>query len=220
MPPPEPGKLPEHLPLFPLPGTVMFPRDRIVIQAFEPRYVRLVDDALAEARLLGVIQPSTGEIPHPLPDDCPLYTVGGAAYIQAFQETDDARYLLQLTGFSRFRVRSEAVVPGGYRRAAVEWQAFAADVNPADCSSVNRKDLLAALLRHTRAHDLPIDWDRHKQDSTETILHFGIRVCQLDSREKQGMLEAEEAVERARMLMASLAMKEAERSGSGSGSIN
>ncbi len=220
MPPPEPGRLPERLPLFPLSNTVLFPRDRIVIQAFEPRYVQLIDDALAASRVFGVIQPSRDGIPHPLPDDCSLYAVGGAAYIQAFQETDDARYLLQLTGVSRFRVRSETGMQGGYRRADVDWRAFAADVQPADCRAINRKELLAALIRHTRAHELAVDWDRHKRDPTETLLHFGIRICRLDSREKQGMLEAEGVVERARMLRASLAMKEAERSGSGSGSIN
>lgn len=222
MPPPGPEELPTHLPLFPLPGAIMFPRDRIVIQAFEPRYLRMVNHALAGSRLFGVIQPRDDgtTYTHPIPNDCPLYSVGGAAYIQAFHETDDERYLLQLTGVARFRVTSEALDQGGYRRATVEWDEFKPDFEPADCSALDHPGLLNALRRHAQTHGLKVNWDNLAEDATEMLLHFGIRICQLDNREKQGMLEAEGVVERAQMLLASLAMKEAERSGSGSGSIN
>ncbi len=200
----------------------MFPRDRMVIQAFEPRYLRMVNDVLGGPRLFGIVQPRDqgNPYPHPLPDDCSLYAVGGAAYVQAFHETEDERYLLQLTGVSRFRITSDSLVPSGYRRAVVDWEEYQSDFREGDCSGINRQDLLDALQRHARNHELKVNWDNLADDGTETLLHFGIRTCQLDNREKQGMLEAEGPGERTRMLLASLAMKEAERTGSGSGSIN
>ncbi len=222
MPPPDPGDLPDHLALFPLPGVVVLPRDRFVIQAFERRYTRMIDDVLGSHRLFGIVQPrEDGTAPeHPIPDDWPLYGIGGAAYIQAFHETGDARYLLQLTGVSRFRINSDLLGPRGYRRATVDWSGFDGDFEPADGSNIDHDSLLRALQRHARFEQMEIDWDDVADYSTVELLHFGVRSCRVENREKQGMLEAGDAEKRAEMLFAALAMKEAERTGPGTGSIN
>ena len=54
----------------------------------------------------------------------PVYPIGCAGRITQFSETDDGRYLLTLTGVSRFRIREELPLisrlsPGGPRLAAV-----------------------------------------------------------------------------------------------------
>ncbi|MEL7030141.1 MAG: LON peptidase substrate-binding domain-containing protein, partial [Pseudomonadota bacterium] len=57
------GELPERIPLFPLPGALLLPRGRLPLNIFEPRYLTMVDDALATDRIIGMIQPisSSGE---------------------------------------------------------------------------------------------------------------------------------------------------------------
>jgi Lon protease-like protein len=47
----------EHiLPLFPLPGLVLFPRTVLPLHIFEPRYVRLISDVLEKEKRLAVAQ--------------------------------------------------------------------------------------------------------------------------------------------------------------------
>ena len=55
------GTLPARLPLFPLAGVLLLPRGGLPLNVFEPRYLALVDDALAGDRLIGMIQPSQGD---------------------------------------------------------------------------------------------------------------------------------------------------------------
>src|ERR687891_2781670 len=101
-----PGELPEIIPVFPLPGALLLPRGQMPLNIFEPRYLAMIDDALADRhRLIGMIQPDPA---HPGPEDKPnLYKVGCVGRITQIAETGDGRYLLQLTGIARFRVEAE-----------------------------------------------------------------------------------------------------------------
>ena len=50
--------LPEELPVFPLTGAVLLPAGRLPLNIFEPRYLNLTLDALAEGRMFGMVQPN------------------------------------------------------------------------------------------------------------------------------------------------------------------
>ena len=64
-----PGDLPHVIPVFPLPGALLLPRGQMPLNIFEPRYLAMVDDAMADRhRLIGMIQPDTA---HPGPEDKP-----------------------------------------------------------------------------------------------------------------------------------------------------
>ena len=39
--------LPDTIPVFPLPGALMLPRARLPLHIFEPRYLAMIEDALA-----------------------------------------------------------------------------------------------------------------------------------------------------------------------------
>ncbi len=55
-----PGELPPVIPVFPLPGALLLPRGQMPLNIFEPRYLAMVDDTLADRhRLIGMIQPDT-----------------------------------------------------------------------------------------------------------------------------------------------------------------
>ena len=97
-----PAELPPVIPVFPLAGALLLPRGQMPLNIFEPRYLAMVDDALADRhRLIGMIQPDGA---HPGPEDKPnLYKVGCVGRITQFAETGDGRYLLELTGVARFR---------------------------------------------------------------------------------------------------------------------
>ena len=101
-----PGDLPHVIPVFPLPGALLLPRGQMPLNIFEPRYLAMIDDAMADRhRLIGMIQPDTA---HPGPEDKPnLYKIGCVGRITQLAETGDGRYLLELTGVARFRIEEE-----------------------------------------------------------------------------------------------------------------
>jgi len=51
-------ELPQTLRLFPLAGALLLPRGELPLNIFEPRYLAMVDAALASDRLLGMVQPA------------------------------------------------------------------------------------------------------------------------------------------------------------------
>src|ERR1700756_1635001 len=105
--------LPSMLPIFPLTGVLLLPRGRLPLNIFEPRYWAMTRDALAGERLIGMVQPSD---PGVAAENPPVYPTGCAGRITSFSETDDGRFLITLTGISRFRIREELPLLEGYRR--------------------------------------------------------------------------------------------------------
>src|SRR5256885_16563170 len=105
----------------------ILPRGQMPLNIFEPRYLAMVDDALADRhRLIGMIQPDTA---HPGPDDRPnLYNIGCVGRITQLAETGDGRYLIELTGVTRFRIVDEPSVLTPYRQCRVEYHPFADDL--------------------------------------------------------------------------------------------
>ena len=119
-----PGDLPQKIPIFPLAGAVLLPRGQMPLNVFEPRYLAMVDDALAGARLIGMIQPDAA---HPGPEARPhLYSIGCLGRITQLAETGDGRYLIELTGICRFRIQEELATLTDKRvRSALEAQRIA-----------------------------------------------------------------------------------------------
>lgn len=99
-----PADCPAVIPVFPLSGALLLPRGQMPLNIFEPRYLAMVDDAMRTDRIIGMIQPdpegSGGANPK-------LYRVGCAGRVTQYAETGDGRYLISLTGITRFRVESE-----------------------------------------------------------------------------------------------------------------
>ncbi len=64
------------------------------LNIFEPRYLKMVDDALRGDRLIGMIQPDPDGTASAHPK---LFRVGCAGRITQYAETGDGRYLISLT---------------------------------------------------------------------------------------------------------------------------
>src|SRR5690349_4191393 len=64
----KPADLPQTIALFPLNGAILFPRGVLALNIFEPRYLNMIDDALGAERMIGIIQPATGEEDEAVPE--------------------------------------------------------------------------------------------------------------------------------------------------------
>jgi len=198
--------LPERLPLFPLRGALLLPGGQLPLNVFEPRYLRMVDDALAGARTIGMIQPRAG----PGEGDPPLYSVGCAGRITSFTETDDGRYLVTLTGLRRFRLGEEIETDAPYRIAAPDYEAFASDA-AADPTAemIDRTRLEKAMRHYLDAEGLKTDWEAVDEAPAEALVASLAMGCPFAPNEKQALLEARSATSRADCLIALMEMSQA-----------
>ena len=207
---------PETIPIFPLPGALLLPRGRLPLNIFEPRYLAMVDDALkTEHRLIGMIQPRCCESRK---TEKALYDVGCAGRIVTFSETDDGRYLIALTGVSRFQVREEVEGFQPYRRANAEWDSFALDAKRPVCDDpgFDKEEFLALVNGYFQSQKLDTDWEALGQADEETIINALCMMCPFSSGEKQALLEAEDLQARRETLSALLKIDSAGQDPQGS----
>ncbi|WP_299664304.1 LON peptidase substrate-binding domain-containing protein [uncultured Ruegeria sp.] len=182
-----PADLPETVSVFPLPGALLLPRSRLPLHIFEPRYLQMLDDALKTSeRLIGMVQPNTCQ-----GDETRLHQIGCAGRITQFSETEDGRYMITLTGISRFRVRAELDSFTPYRRASVTWDGFDRDLGKAEVDDgFNRNRFLRLLERFFSSRQLSTDWDTMKDADDELLVNSLSMMLEFDPEEKQALLEA------------------------------
>jgi len=197
-----PGDLADVIPVFPLPGALLLPRGQMPLNIFEPRYVAMIDDALRSGlRLIGMIQPDAA---HPGPESKPnLYRIGCVGRITQIAETGDGRYLLQLTGITRFRVEDELNVSTPYRQCRVTYVPFIDDfIARKGEDDVDRKSLLRALSDFLKANDLKADWEGIENAPNEALVNALAMMSPYGTAEKQALLEAPDLKTRAEVLVA------------------
>jgi Lon protease-like protein len=197
-----PGDVADVIPVFPLPGALLLPRGQMPLNIFEPRYLAMVDAALRSGqRLIGMIQPDTA---HPGPDERPhLFKVGCVGRITQFAETGDGRYLIQLTGVSRFAVEQELSVPSPYRQCRVTYAPFADDfVARKGEQAVDRAAVLEALSAFLKANKLKADWEGIENAPNEALVNALAMMSPYGPAEKQALLEAPDLKTRAEILVA------------------
>jgi Lon protease-like protein len=197
-----PSEVAEIIPIFPLPGALLLPRGQMPLNIFEPRYLEMIDDALRSGlRLIGMTQPDQS---HPGPEDRPhLFRIGCVGRITQFAETGDGRYLIQLTGISRFRVEQELSLPAPYRQCKVTYQPFADDfIARKGEDEVDRAGLLAALSDFLKANDLKVDWEGVDNAPNEALVNALAMMSPYGPAEKQALLEAPDLKTRAEILIA------------------
>lgn len=180
--------LPDTVAVFPLPGALLLPRARLPLHIFEPRYLAMLDDVLkTDHRLIGMIQPLPGQAgPEPM-----LHQIGCAGRVTGFSETEDGRYMISLSGMSRFRMSSEVSGFSPYRRARVSWNGFARDLGPGEADKgFNRRHFMDLLARYFSENDLSTDWDSLKEAEDELLINSLSMLCPFEPEDKQALLEA------------------------------
>lgn len=192
--------LPQVIPVFPLAGVLLLPRGQLPLNIFEPRYLNMIDDAMAGDRIIGMIQPVGG------PSETPaLASVGCAGRITSFAETQDGRYLITLTGCARFRVATELPTSTPYRQVRAAFDAYAGDMAaPLEKAAYDRNDLFGALRAYLDTRGLEVDWDAANTAPPEALINSLSMALPFEPAEKQALLEAYSIGDRAEALTALL----------------
>ena len=197
--------LPAEFAVFPLSGALLLPRGKLPLNIFEPRYLAMTEDALADRRMFAMIQ----QDPHaPATKHGPgLYRIGCLGRLTSFNETDDGRFLLTLTGIQRFAIAEELANHRGYRRVRADFTGFPADLDlTPEPSGVEREALLIALKAYFAGQKFDANWDAIRRMPDELLVVTLSMVCPFEPAEKQALLEAPTEADRAATLLALLQM--------------
>ena len=191
------SNLPEELPLFPLPETILLPRMTLPLNVFELRYKTMVDDVLKSgSRIIGIVQSSLNETQQ-------SETVGTAGRLIRFAETEDHRYHISLRGISRFRIRECRSGFTPYLRARVDWPEFEADLTQTDDSpDFSRDSFIALLVRFFENEGLRADTDELRATSEEMLVNSLSMALKFSAQEKQALLEAPSVADRRHAIVA------------------
>lgn len=193
-------RLPATIPVFPLTGAVVMPGAQLPLNIFEPRYLNMVEDALAQHRMFAMVQPD----PVSGRDDEAVFRTGCAGRISSFSETDDGRFLIILLGVCRFDIREELPAVRGYRRVIADWERFAIDQAPSCLEAGDRNCVLGLLRPYAETNGLTVAWDEVKAMDDARLVNTLVSRLPLDPIDKQALLETVSLTERARVLGALL----------------
>jgi Lon protease-like protein len=180
--------LPKELIVFPLPGALLLPQGRLPLNIFEPRYLNMVEDALGQQRLIGMVQTRD---PHEglVPEQSDLFDVGCAGRIVSFSETSDGRFMLTLEGVCRYRILSEAEGRRGYRRMNVDFSPYKIDTEESDWT-LDRETFLPVLRRYLEARGIGVEWKAIEAAPDHLLISSLGMMFPFDLKEKQALLEA------------------------------
>src|ERR1044071_8350910 len=101
-PPDEQLKIPDVLPVLPLPDVVVFPYMIVPLFVNRERSAKAVDHALAENRMVMLVSQKDSNVDDPKPAD--LYDFGTVSVIMRMLKLPDGRVRILVQGFSRAKV--------------------------------------------------------------------------------------------------------------------
>lgn len=192
--------LPMVIPVFPLARALILPRAQLPLNIFEPRYLAMVDAVMAGDRIIGMVQPMLGTKTGKADG---LEPVGAAGRVTAYSETPDGRYLITLTGISRFRIIEEYDSGTAFRVCRVDFAPYSSDLKPhLGEDAVDRERLIELLKAFLKSRDLDADWKEVHASSTEALVNALSILSPYGPQEKQALLEAPDLRTRADILIA------------------
>jgi Lon protease-like protein len=171
----------EALPVFPLPGIVLFPGTMLPLHIFEPRYRAMLADCLAGARCMAMaFQLDAPDEPEGRPRWSPIAGVGRVVQHVGLR---DGRSSIVLQGLARVRLEELAFLPP-YRRA----HARIVGAESASVSAVDRSALHAtasALATAATVKDFEISASMGPGECADACAHQLLR----DAHVRQAVLE-------------------------------
>jgi Lon protease-like protein len=186
-------EIPQEISIFPLANAVFFPNTILPLNIFEPRYKKMVEDALASNKIIGMIQ--TKESDNPKKPE--VFSVGCLGRIDTHTKTADGRYLINLKGLVRFRVLDEAETNLPYRKFRVTYDEFLDDLEKIKFNDkIDVLQLIDKARKLFKIHHLSTDWKIVEKVDPDQLVNSLSMICPFSVSEKQGLLEAKTLLER------------------------
>tara|TARA_B100000965_G_scaffold404235_1_gene434421 strand:- start:1973 stop:2614 length:642 start_codon:yes stop_codon:yes gene_type:complete len=180
-------KLPKKIPVFPLSNFIIFPETTVPLNIFEPRYIQMIDDAMKQDKIIGMVQPKEANNKKPK-----LYNIGCAGKITSFHEANDGRYLIIISGLCRFKILNELQTNKLYRECEVIYNDFYNDTNNQneDIKFTDLKLIFKNLKTLFSKQGYKIDWKEIEKQSLDKTINTLSMASPFSLEEKQILLES------------------------------
>ncbi len=194
------------IPVFPLSNVVLFPKVRLPLHIFEPRYRQMVKDAVATHGLIGMAL-LRGDWQKDYRGNPDIYPIGCIGKIVSITPIPDGRYNIVLLGLREYEVKKHICNLSSYRQAMVILRDDPEEMERISFSSL--KDKILDLVRRIADYDESplLSIFRDPSLDQETWLNLCSYFLDLSIMEKQSLLEAKSLEERATSLLNFLQFK-------------
>ena len=178
--------LPSNIAIFPLSNAIFFPGTILPLNIFENRYLQLVGDCMKEKRMFGMVQPKnkTGIEPE-------VYKIGCLGKIVSFNETEDKRFIISLSGIIRFKIKNEIKKEKLYRSFEVDYSEFLNDLEEEKNQMINfdKKDLFRKIKLFFQKINYPIDYNELIKLNLHQLVNTVSMIAPFSVEEKQKLIE-------------------------------
>ena len=177
---------PKKIPIFPLSSAIFFPRTILPLNIFEERYIQLVNDSMKENRMFGMVQPKNRKGISP-----EVYKIGCLGKIVSFNETEDKRFIISLSGIIRFKIKNEIKKEKLYRIFEVDYSQFLNDLEEEKNQMINfdKKDLLSKIKLFFQKINYPIDYNELIKLNLYQLVNTVSMISPFSVEEKQKLIE-------------------------------
>jgi uncharacterized protein len=190
------------VPIFPLPNVVLFPKIMMPLHIFEERYRTMTRDALAGDRMIVTALLCEGwESEY---EKSPAFhDIACLSKIESYEELEDGKYNLVLSGIQRVRVVRE-IPHSPYRLAEVENLKDAA-CDELSAEVIDRRNRMSGLF--ARFAELAAAAGKSRtaeivsQYNFEMLVNTVAATLNLPAQEKQGLLEIDDLTQRCDVLI-------------------
>tara|TARA_B100001123_G_C14769907_1_gene812257 strand:- start:47 stop:679 length:633 start_codon:yes stop_codon:yes gene_type:complete len=189
------NNLPDKIAVFPLSNAIFFPRTILPLNIFEERYIQLVSDSMKSQRLFGMIQPKIkkSKIPE-------LYSVGCLGKIISFNETSDKRFIINLSGVIRFKIKKELDNKKLYREFEVDYDDFINDLQSKNTKSYKENNLLKKIKIFYKKINYLIEFAELEKLSFDQLVSTICMISPFTIEEKQKLIETIEIEDKIKIL--------------------
>ncbi len=193
----EQSELPLEIPIFPLSNAIFFPKTLLPLNIFEPRYKQMTEHAVDGNKLIGMVQSNKNIDNEGKPA---VYNVGCVGYIEYHSSTPDGRYLINLKGISRFKIKKEINTNNLYRKFLVDYNDFASDFTKQAVNEINTIELIKKTKKLFEQYQLSTDWKIVEKVEPEQLINSLSMICPFTISEKQRLLETKDIIDRNEVL--------------------
>ena len=181
------NKLPKKIPIFPLSNFIIFPNTTVPLNIFEPRYIEMIDYSMKTNKFLGLIQPKKDNIN----SEPELHEIGCLGKITSFRSLSDGRYLIELSGISRFKMVKEIKNNKPFRECEIDFNNYENDLN-LQSEKIKFSDLeliFKDLKSLFEKKGYIINWKELEKQSLDRIINTLSMASPFSLEEKQILLE-------------------------------
>ncbi len=187
------SELPTEIPIFPLSNAIFFPKTLLPLNIFEPRYKQMTEHAIEGDNLIGMVQSNLKKDLDGKPE---VYSVGCVGYIEYHSSTPDGRYLINLKGITRFKIKNEIDTNNLYRKFKVDYEDFTKDFDEEKKIDINTIDLIDKTKKLFEKHQLITDWKIVEKVEPSQLINSLAMICPFTISEKQRLLETTDIKDR------------------------